>query len=300
MSNYGITGWSGGVRQSLTHNLKAGQMRGMGRVNVFPNTTIINNNFGGGYGFYDDSCCCNNSNSTPSWMNWMMGLGLGTSLLGNILGMFGIGGGGGGSSKTEGAGEAKTETKETKEPTKLEQAQNAIKGLGKEYSVKVDADGNITFVYTAKDGTQFEGKTLGELNQAILDGSKKTEAKPEVKDTKEEKDEKPSLKDVSITVIKDMKLGEKANISGSVTANDDGTYTMTTRNNVFTYKETGKTKTYNGKEYPVYTCTGVKDAKTGQSKAMNAQDYILVNGELIQPNDPKLGLRGLGTGTIKH
>ena len=112
MGMYSITGWSGGGRRPLTYNLKAGQFRGMGRVNVVPSqTTIINNNIiGGGYGIYNNHQCCNNS--TPKWMNWMMGIGIGTSLLGGILNMFGIGGG----NSVEGAGgkeetQPKTETK---------------------------------------------------------------------------------------------------------------------------------------------------------------------------------------------
>ena len=146
MSNYGITGWSGGPRQSLTHNLKAGQFRGMGRTNIFPSTTVVNNNFfGNGYGIYDD-CCCNNNNSTPSWMNWMMGIGLGTSLLGNILGMFGIGGGGGGVSDTEGGGGSEKSTKTTKDTTtelsKQEQARKTLDSLNltKEAGYEVLAD----------------------------------------------------------------------------------------------------------------------------------------------------------------
>ena len=166
MSNYGITGWSGGPRQSLTHNLKAGQFRGMGRTNIFPSTTVVNNNFfGNGYGIYDD-CCCNNNNSTPSWMNWMMGIGLGTSLLGNILCMFGIGGGGGGVSDTEGGGgseKSSKTTKETKEVSKLEQAQNSLNTLGftkaKGYNVWQDPDGNLVYTFTDKDGN---------VNNAIL------------------------------------------------------------------------------------------------------------------------------------
>lgn len=178
MGQYGITGWSSGARVPLTYNLKAGQMRGMGRSYIFPNNTYVNNNFYGAN--YDCGCNCN-SNSTPGWMNWMMGIGLGGSLLGGILGMFAkkddSAEGAGGSEKT-----TETSKETTKELTKLEQAQNAIKGLGKEYSVKSDADGNITFEYTAKDGNVYSGKTLGELNQAILDGAKKpakTEVKPE-------------------------------------------------------------------------------------------------------------------------
>ena len=92
MSNYGVNGWSGGVRQSLTYNLKAGQMRGMGRVNVFPsNTTVINNNiFGNSCGMYDN--CCDGSDGMSGFTKTMLGIGMGTSILGTILGFFGIGG----------------------------------------------------------------------------------------------------------------------------------------------------------------------------------------------------------------
>ncbi len=179
MSNYGITGWSGGPRQSLTHNLKAGQFRGMGRTNIFPSTTVVNNNFfGNGYGIYDD-CCCNNNNSTPSWMNWMMGIGLGTSLLGNILCMFGIGGGGGGVSDTEGGGgseKSSKTTKETKEVSKLEQAQNSLNTLGftkaKGYNVWQDPDGNLVYTFTDKDGNEYKAKTFHELQN--MENTKKT------------------------------------------------------------------------------------------------------------------------------
>lgn len=105
MGNYGITGWSGGSRQSLTYNLKAGQFRGMGRVNVYPSrTTIINNNIIGG-GIYADHHCCDSG--TPKWMNWMMGIGIGSTLLGGILSMFGIGNN---NAEVEGAGGKAPET----------------------------------------------------------------------------------------------------------------------------------------------------------------------------------------------
>ncbi len=44
MSNYNITGWSAGGRQSLTYSLKAAQKRGMGRANVYTNNIYIFNN----------------------------------------------------------------------------------------------------------------------------------------------------------------------------------------------------------------------------------------------------------------
>ncbi len=119
MGMYSITGWSGGGRRPLTYNLKAGQFRGMGRVNVYPSkTTIVNNNFiGGGYGMYNNYECCNNS--TPKWMNWMMGIGIGSTLLGGILSMFGIGGNNG-SQQIEGAGGREPETRSANEPSAKE------------------------------------------------------------------------------------------------------------------------------------------------------------------------------------
>lgn len=131
MGMYSITGWSGGGRRPLTYNLKAGQFRGMGRVNVIPNqTTIINNNIiNGGYGIYDNHQCCNGG--TPKWLNWMMGIGIGTSLLGGILSLFGIGNNNG-AGTVEGAG-GKEESQETKaqDPTQSKEYKDLNKKLDK-------------------------------------------------------------------------------------------------------------------------------------------------------------------------
>lgn len=305
MSNYGVNGWSGGVRQSLTYNLKAGQMRGMGRVNVFPsNTTVINNNiFGNSCGMYDN--CCDGSDGMSGFTKTMLGIGMGTSILGTILGFFGIGGGGG---KSEGAGgteKPKETPKETpKEPSKLEQAQNAIKGLGKEYSVSIDADGNITYKYTDKNGNEYTGKTLGELNQAILDGKNKpTEVKPESKpdetSVKPSEPETQELKDGTFTSAIDEALGSRSKIKGEVTNNTDGTVSIKGTNNTYTYEKGKKTVTYNGKSYTVYSLKGATNNKTGKAVPTIAQEYILINGQLVQPKDCK-ELAGLGTGSIKH
>lgn len=118
MGMYSITGWSGGGRRPLTYNLKAGQFRGMGRVNVIPSqTTIINNNIIGG-GTFATQCC---DTSTPKWLNWMMGIGIGSSLLGGILSMFGIGGGGGGSVEGAGGKEEPQAKTETQDPTQTKE-----------------------------------------------------------------------------------------------------------------------------------------------------------------------------------
>lgn len=93
---WGITGWSGGPRTPVNYNLRAGEFRGMRNVNVFTtNYTIINK-----YGVRSGGCCNTNYNydtcghnncggsSTPKWMQLMMGIGMGTTVLGNILEMF--------------------------------------------------------------------------------------------------------------------------------------------------------------------------------------------------------------------
>lgn len=293
MGQYGITGWSGGARVPLTYNLRAGQMRGMGRVNVFPNNTYVNNNFYGSN--YDYGCSCN-SNSTPGWMNWMMGIGLGGSLLGGILGMFAKK-----DDSAEGAGGDKKTTETPKELSKLEQAQNSIKGLGKEYSVKSDADGNITFEFKTKDGHVYSGKTLGELNQAVYDAINKpatTEVKPENTE-KPEKAETPEeeLEDGDFTSAIDEKLGTSSQIKGKVSINPDTReVNIEDTTNTYTYAKGKRTIEYKGKQYTVYSLAKATNNKTGKTVPTTEQEYILINGQLVQPKDCK-GLKGLGTGS---
>lgn len=140
---YNITGWSGGGRRPLTYNLMPGQFRNT-RVNVFPSQTIINNNIGNFGGCYDyGHCGCDGGSSTPKWMNWMMGIGFGTSLLGSILGMFGGGGGGG-------AAKADTATDEFA----------SLKTL---YPKNTFSKVGDTYVCVTKDGKQIRGKSPDEL-----------------------------------------------------------------------------------------------------------------------------------------
>lgn len=148
---WGITGASHGVRQPVSYNLRSGQFRGMGTVRGYSNTTIINNNiYGGGschsFGNYNYGCNCQ-QDSTPKWMNWMMGIGMGTNFLGNILDMFGQAK----SDSTEGAGgkETNKETKAATDPCK------ELKELFK--------NENINFSY--KDGTYYarvDGETFSD------------------------------------------------------------------------------------------------------------------------------------------
>lgn len=306
MSNYGVNGWSGGVRQSLTYNLKAGQMRGMGRVNVFPsNTTVINNNiFGNSCGMYDN--CCDGSDGMSGFTKTMLGIGMGTSILGTILGFFGIGGGGG---KSEGAGGTET-PKETKEVKASNEKQDEFAGLKVLYP-----DGKFAKIgdkYRCNIGDQsFEADSIVDLDKQLKAGlnkkpeTVKTENKPsEVKPETDASSVKPSepetqeLQDGTFTSAIDEALGSKSKIKGEVTNNTDGTVSIRGTNNTYTYEKGNKTVTYNGKSYTVYSLKGATNNKTGKAVPTTEQEYIIINGQLVQPKDCK-ELAGLGTGSIK-
>lgn len=296
MSNYGVNGWSGGVRQSLTYNLKAGQMRGMGRVNVFPsNTTVINNNiFGNSCGMYDN--CCDGSDGMSGFTKTMLGIGMGTSILGTILGFFGIGGGGG---KSEGAGGTET-PKETKEVKASNEKQDEFAGLKVLYP-----DGKFAKIgdkYRCNIGDQsFEADSIVDLDKQLKAGlNKKPETvKPETdaSSVKPSEPETQELQDGTFTSAIDEALGSKSKIKGEVTNNTDGTVSIRGTNNTYTYEKGNKTVTYNGKSYTVYSLKGATNNKTGKAVPTTKQEYILINGQLVQPKDCK-ELAGLGTGSI--
>ncbi len=125
-SSYDITGWRSGGRQSLTYNLKAGQMRGMGTGRIVSNNIFINNYAPMPMHTAVDMHCCGGGGMS-GFEKWMLGIGGVGSILGAIFGALGIGGGGG--APAEGAGDsgdkkvdvspkpAKTEEAETTENT---------------------------------------------------------------------------------------------------------------------------------------------------------------------------------------
>ena len=291
MGQYGITGWSGGARVPLTYNLRAGQMRGMGRVNVFPNNTYVNNNFYGSN--YDYGCSCN-SNSTPGWMNWMMGIGLGGSLLGGILGMFAKK-----DDSAEGAGGDKKTQQEPQENKKLDE----FEGLKVLY-----ADGKFTKVgdkYCCRLGdTIYEADSIVDLHKKLKEATSKepttptTEVKPENTE-KPEKAETPEeeLEDGDFTSAIDEKLGTSSQIKGKVSINPDSReVNIEDTTNTYTYAKGSKKIEYKGKQYTVYSLKGATNNKTGKAVPTTEQEYILINGQLVQPKDCK-ELKGLGTGS---
>lgn len=297
MSNYGVNGWSGGVRQSLTYNLKAGQMRGMGRVNVFPsNTTVINNNiFGNSCGMYDN--CCDGSDGMSGFTKTMLGIGMGTSILGTILGFFGIGGGGG---KSEGAGGTET-PKETKEVKASNEKQDEFAGLRVLYPDGKFAKIGDKYRCNIDGQPPFEADSIVDLDKQLKAAlNKKPETvKPET-DTSSVKPSEPEtqeLQDGKFVSAIDEALGSRSKIKGEVTNNTDGTVSIRGTNNTYTYEKGNKTVTYNGKSYTVYSLKGATNNKTGKAVPTTKQEYILINGQLVQPKDCK-ELAGLGTGSI--
>lgn len=270
MGMYSITGWSGGGRRPLTYNLKAGQFRGMGRVNVIPSqTTIINNNIIGG-GYQTNHCC---DNSTPKWMNWMMGIGIGSTLLGGILNMFGIGGGGG---TVEGAGgkeEPQTRTVKEKETTDPTQS--------KEYKeLKAQHEKDLAEIAKLKE----QAKAFQEAQQA----TRKVE-QPQVEPKQPEKPDYSFIKNGAAMVCRDAS-GRTQNIAGTlsnVQTDANGvpqSFTLTdgTSGNKYQYEvRVGNDGTL------TYECI----SKNGQA-TIGAPTYTLENGELVN----KEGQNGFSQG----
>lgn len=273
MGMYSITGWSGGGRQPLTYNLKAGQFRGMGRVNVIPSqTTIVNNNIIGG-GAFMTQCY---DTGTPKWLTTLMTIGLGSSLVGGILGMFGIGGGGGGGTGTvEGAGgkeEPETKTK-SEDPTQ-----------SKEYkALQAQHEKDLAEIAKLKE----QAKAFQEAQQTTR---KVQTEQPQVE--QEQQEEKPDysfIKNGLQMVCRDAS-GKTQNIAGTlsnVQTDANGvpqSFTLTdgTSGNKYQYEvrvESDGTLTYE--------CV----SKNGQA-TIGAPTYTLENGELVN----KEGQNGFGHG----
>lgn len=173
MGNYGITGWSGGGRRPINYGLHAGQFRTT-KYNVPHNTTIINNNiFGGGFvdtryrfDYARPSFMCE-QNTTPKWMNWMMGTGFGLSMLGGIMSLF--------SGK-----EAEQGGTETVQPQPSTDEFAGLKREFDDYEFNKITDGLYTA--TSPDGKKYDGTSITNLYYNITNGieaGKKPDPEPE-------------------------------------------------------------------------------------------------------------------------
>lgn len=256
-----VTGFHTGGRQSYTYSLKAGQKRGMGKAHVFTNNIVINN-----YapmpmhgGTITD---WNTNTGMNDFEKWTLGIGAGLGVVGTILSALGLGGGGG---TVEGAGGAEEEEKPKDD--NLEKKYDEV-------SKKAAA----------------QAKEIEELKAAA-------KAKAAADAEKAANTPKTDFTNGQTLRVHDEKLGTKADISGTITNNADGTISIKDVLNTYTYKKEANTVNYKGVNYPVYTLIGAVDSTTGQTKPITTQQYILVNGQLIQPSD--LDMTGLGFGSVK-
>ncbi len=234
----------------------------MGFRGVSKNTTYVQNNFfGGAYGGYYDSAlnytstsCCDGGGMSKG-MKWLMGLGVGSTLLGGILSLF----------KKDDNGEAggppvTNNDQMSKLQDEIEKLQKRIQDMSTPQPDKPTETPTPTSPPTPDgDAQQPENvqtdpyKDFGQTGLVCRDASGRTR---------------------NITGAAGQVTVTKAGTAGGPP--QEFTITDTTENaqgNTYTYQLTGKTA--DGK--PVYTCT----SKNGQSISQGNQ-YTYDNGELVQ------------------
>mgnify|MGYP004568224997 FL=1 len=292
MSNYGITGWSGGGRRPITNNLRAGQFRQMGVPRNASSNIFINNNFGcmGSYNdAYFDGCCGNNDSGMSKFEKWMLGLGIGGGFLGCILGAFGKG-------KSEGAGD----TGETTDKAKTDEFAQ-LKNLYK--------DDKYTFAkigdkYICKMGNdEVEGSSIEDLHAQIKakrqaaqqPATQTTQETPATTTTPAETETGHKLADFNwknfdVTKLTDdktspltMQAKNDTSVSEDHGSNVDAPKTITVSRNGKTYKfelVDDKSK-ISSDGHPMYKCTS-----NGKELSENQiQEYYLKpDGEFYQNN----------------
>lgn len=242
---------------------RPGQWQGF--KGVSKNTTYVQNNFfGGAYGNYYDSAMnngCGGGSCGPSkFEKWMMGLGVGTTLLGGILSLF----------KKD-----KVSEQGSPQPTTNNDQINKLQDQIAELQ-----------------------KQIKDMSQPPVAAPKKDQKPVVAPAPKEEEPKADPYKDFGKNGIICRDEGGTRNITGaagqiSITKAgaagqppQEFTLTDTTENNkgnTYTYKLTGQTS--DGK--PIYSCT----SKNGQSVSKGNQ-YVYENGQLVQKN----GMDGTGSG----
>ena len=235
-------------------------------------TTYIQNNFfGSGYntGFNYDynygSCCHHDDGGMSKGMKWLLGIGLGTTLLGGILKMFGVGGG-----------------KETGSATPAQQQTN----------------NDAVIARNTPAPTQ---QTPEQVAEEILEET--TQEEPPTQEEGAQEENSIKWNDLSNMVCRDAS-GKTQNISGKFNitqAGEEGqppkeftiTDTSSGTPHTYTYELTGTTS--DGK--PLYTCKSMN----GQTASQN--EYTLETKEdgtpeLVQHKGQENFSKGLTFGSI--
>ncbi len=263
MGYYGITGWSGGGRRPINYGLKAGQFR-TGKYNVFQNKTVINNNiFAGGYmggynyGYFDHQC---HQDSTPSWMNWLMGIGIGASFLGGILSLFG-------GNKAEKGAEAQPQ-----------QSNDEFAGLKQAFP-----DGEFIKItdnlYQANiDGKTYDGSSIEDLYKNIKGGKNQgAEApKPQVTTQGSRTAETPS----DLTALE--KAYQDNNVKDYSPVKFDGANLMDIFKNltgVYDYGHDSNGRDIGDFEDAKADLSGKESLKEGDTVRIGGKDYKIINND---------------------
>lgn len=237
-------------------------------------TTYIQNNFfGSGYntGFNYDynygSCCHHDDGGMSKGMKWLLGIGLGSTLLGGILKLFGVGGG-----------------KETGSATSAQQQTNNDAVIGRNTPAPTQ-------------------QTPEQVAEEILEET--TQEEPPTQEEGAQEENSIKWNDLSNMVCRDAS-GKTQNISGKFNitqAGEEGqppkeftiTDTSSGTPHTYTYELTGTTS--DGK--PLYTCKSMN----GQTASQN--EYTLETKEdgtpeLVQHKGQKNFSKGLIFGSIAN
>lgn len=244
--------------------LRAGQFRGYRGCNVIPSrTTIVNNNF---VNYQMPSVNCNYAYQDPgmsSGMKWMLGLGLGTSILGSILSFFGVGNN---STPVDGqGGEAPAAPPANDQSQQIAQLQERVETL----------EDQLANSQTTQPAT--------------------TQTEPAVAQQTTEQDNKPktdysNFKNGAAMVCRDAS-GKTASISGTlsdVQLDANGvpqSFTLTDSGSKNRYKYTVSA---NADGSLNFTCVSKNDQAT-----IGSPNYTYTNGELVQENN---SFNGYGIG----
>lgn len=246
---------------------RPGQWQGF--KGVSKNTTYVQNNFfGGAYGNYYDSAmnynCGGNCGGPSKFEKWMMGLGVGTTLLGGILSLFKK------DKSSEGGGlvDPPADNKQQDEIDKLKKRIAELEAAQRQPATPTPTPTPTTPAPTPTPDPEPKVnpyKDFGKNGMVCRDegGTRNiTGASGQVNITKPGAQGQPP-QEFTIT---------------DTTENGSG--------NTYTYKLTGQTS--DGK--PIYSCT----SKNGQPISKGNQ-YIYENGQLVQKNGMEGSGRGLKT-----
>lgn len=166
----------------------------------------------GGFGGYRGGCGCSHGGG-GGWMNWMMGIGIGTTFLGGILNMFGIGGGGSTQSRStviDDSYSARRTTSRSESSTRVSSLEEEIRKLSEEVKKLKDELSNGNNVRRAGDSdddadSDIDNDTDVDNDNDVRNGSRPGQADND-SDSDADNDLKPGAR--AVTVQSEVKAND--------------------------------------------------------------------------------------------